>query len=108
MNFKVSEKVVCVDTSKPNRANKTGRINRLKLGRIYVIRDILVGPSYKNAGVRLVGMCAGFWMDGEEAGYSAYRFRKLDEIREENRAKAVRELEIHGTTGTRMVPNSAA
>ena len=86
--FNISDKVVCVDDS--NQTNPDiDKIDYVVKDAVYVIRgfDVL-------GGLHLTGMIAGYWIgevsnSGLEAGWKTCRFRKLEDIKEENRLKNV-------------------
>lgn len=85
--FKVSDKVICQD-------NSDGPIYmpgpRLELNQIYVISETTFFG--KIPAVKVTGRCPDFTEHGQkyETFYKASRFRKLDDIKEENRMKESR------------------
>jgi len=71
-NFKIGEKVVCIDdTNQNNHTLKT--IGFVKINEIYTIKGFS-----SEGGLLLEELSGGFWFDGEEAGFKITRFRKLD------------------------------
>ena len=89
MNFKVGEKVVCIDDSNPRRADLLIKIKR---NEIYTIREIYI--SQINGGEifnleEVIGEICPFW--GREIGYYSVRFRKLDYDFAENLLAEIKE-----------------
>jgi len=87
--FKVSDKVVCVDDSLHINHWMIPPPKWLCERKVYVIREIVSsgfefvdGAGYA---VRLVGVQGGIFSDGVEGCWTASRFRKLEEVREEHR-----------------------
>jgi len=75
-NFKVGQKVVCVDASptiNPTINTKRGVVFPIEK-EIYTIR----GFTRYNGGIYLEGLIHGFHHDGEEVGLKTRRFRPLD------------------------------
>jgi proteasome assembly chaperone (PAC2) family protein len=80
--FQINDKVVCVEKF-IGSGNTTGGYGGLpQVGTVYVIRSFS-----SQGGPRLVGLCAGYWWDGEEASWVLHKFRKLSDIKAENAAK---------------------
>lgn len=91
--MKPGDKVVCVnDVFRPvgERPNFT---ELPKKGRVYVIREVGV-DDYDEAGVWLVGIYGDFHPSGREYGFSANRFRLLDELRAESAARSERKAGV--------------
>lgn len=86
--FAVNDKAVCVDDS-PGRL--TG-IRALKAGALYVIEDVSDSMESSEQLVDVVGIYPRT-VNGRECGWCASRFRKLEDVREENRLR--REQEVH-------------
>lgn len=82
--FRVSDKVVCVNDSPRRNPRHAGNPSGLSKGSIYVIS----GFNYRGD-ILLVGHSTGLKCVGApgEVGWSHDRFRKLEEIKEENRSK---------------------
>lgn len=75
--FQINDKVVCVDDS-----GQFDDWDAVRHGETYVVRGIS-----SQGGPYLVGLCAGYWYDGEEVSFASIRFRKLTDIQAENAAK---------------------
>lgn len=86
--FQPSDKIVRVEPFKTPRSQFEELCADMpELDKIYVVREcVLMPPLAGDSGwsVRLVGVCAGFTLDGTERAYAAERFRKLDDIKAEN------------------------
>jgi len=78
--FKVSDKVVCVDDRRVHFQN-VAPDGYVQKGRVYVVR----GHSPVPGGIQVVGLRIIDSLSGEELGFVNERFRKLEEVREENR-----------------------
>jgi hypothetical protein len=80
--FEIGDKVVCVDDAVQSNPSALIDGDRVKLGVLYVIRGFssLGGPL-------LVGLCGGFWSDGEEVSFKPSRFRKLSDMQAEARER---------------------
>jgi len=91
--FKVSDKVVCIE----DRGLDT-TISPIHTGTVYVVRGVHFTKRFHGGipvgtpGVYLVGLRGPIHSNGNEISYRAARFRKLDEIKEENRLKRVHTL----------------
>ena len=83
MSFKISEKVVCVDDQNWTKENKTPQGYPIK-GKVYVVRDTRI--NMRQLGLMLVGLVT-YGISGEEVGFRASRFRRLEEIQAENKLK---------------------
>jgi hypothetical protein len=87
MSFKISDKVVCVDdSSQDNPTVVIKATDKVVRGAIYVVRGFDNNQT-KEAGLLLAGMFGGRWADGDESGWRASRFRKLDELKAESEAR---------------------
>lgn len=83
--FNISDKVVCVDDSEPWIGWDSWN-EPLKRGRVYVIREVRTeGAKYGCLLVGIYGDVCPF--TNEEFGFLQHRFRKLEDIKEENRKK---------------------
>lgn len=92
--FKVSDKVVYVDDrALPHRLKFVPC--RPKLGVVYVVREIRFGNTKPLPACLLVGLHnpINSWT-GREQGFYSFRFRKLDELKEENRLKRQQEVTV--------------
>ncbi len=90
MNFNISDKVVCIDDTPGVRPYQYHYPNGfVKKGQVYCVESVL---EYRfTEGVLLslfiVG-CPRFWkVTGANIPWAARRFRKLEDIKEENRLK---------------------
>jgi hypothetical protein len=88
--FKVSDKVVCVDAS-PGMI--TGRIC-LAHGQVYVVEGCEPGFPSPHWKVYLVGIDLGLNQAGETIGFAHTRFRLLEEVQAENRARRTQETNV--------------
>lgn len=92
MNFQVSDKVVCVD-GVPGRGTIEGLYRfpggYLKQGGIYSVQNISERTDIDGDRIRvhLVGVPAIDVRDGEEVGWCPSRFRRLEDLRAEARAR---------------------
>lgn len=85
--FKVSDKVVCVVNSTFHPLWKGVTIDSGPT--VYVVRDVRVDSYTGLQTLLFVGVINSIHPDtGEELSYRAFRFRKLDDIKAENTAKA--------------------
>lgn len=86
--FKVSDKVVCVDAKWNPRVRFAKMSSMPVVGTVYVVRGSYLSPGDGEPSCRLVGIngniCKRF---GTEYGFKQHHFRKLEEIKEENRLK---------------------
>lgn len=82
--FKISDKVVCVDDRLRFAPRLTYPRGFVELGVVYVVRSV----DYRPRGqlVQIVGKPA-IGKRGSDIGYWSSRFRKLEDIKEENRKK---------------------
>ena len=81
--FNISDKVVCIDDS-----DQDDHGDSVILNIIYVIRGIRDYEEEDFIGLYLVGLNAGIdEEDGSERTFASERFRKLEDIKEENRLK---------------------
>jgi len=72
-NFKIREKVVCVDSDLKYNDTLSMQPHKIIKGEIYTIDYIdSVG------GLGLIEIFSGIYHDGEKAGFKPSRFRKLD------------------------------
>lgn len=83
--FQVNDKVVCVDDSNQVNSTVVGPRDHLVAGDVHCIRGFSIG-TYE-PGVLLVGVTAGRWRYGTEAGFKFSRFRKVSEVQSENRLR---------------------
>ena len=75
-NFKINDKIICIDDSLQDSIG-----DNIKNNILYVVRgDDGTGGPY------LVGICAGF-LNGVERGWNPSRFKTLEEIKKENKEK---------------------
>lgn len=81
MNFKISDKVVCVD----NRPCDLSRRGPLKKGTVYVVEDAWVCERHHWPLVCVVGDEAMFNELGYKCGWDPRRFRLLSDVQAENR-----------------------
>lgn len=84
--FKVSDKVICVDAS----PGCTTHLVTLALGQVYVIDGVWVSKNPRDIGaiaISVVGIHLGWQPSGLALGFRWQRFRKLDEVQAENRAR---------------------
>lgn len=87
--FKISDKVVCVD-DKFAKEDNAFYYSLPVAGVVYVVREVYWTTSHD---IPVVGICVtgvhGKPCDetGLESGFRAWRFRKLEDIKEENRKK---------------------
>lgn len=91
MSFNISDKVVCIYNFRKTEDNPHPPVK----GRIYVVRGIHQAQQLhlecrSGVGLKLVGLMAVIC--GQEVGFCACRFRKLDDIKSEN-ANRDRKLE---------------
>lgn len=93
MNFKINDKVVCVDDKPGTKPWKyefpSGRV---KKGVVYVVEDVKM-ILFKNGyfeRVFIVGCPAIRIRSGRNDGWQPWRFRRLEEIQAENRERAQR------------------
>lgn len=94
--FQISDKVVCVDDSE-STGKKLGQFifpnGYVKLGQVYDVRGSVPQAFYSGRGrnkidsVLITGVPAISVRSNTDVGFDPLRFRKLDEIREENRRK---------------------
>ena len=84
MNFKISDKVVCVDNSAP----KVDWDNVVTKGRVYVIRAAWLSSLGKPL-VLTVGDSDALNFHGLPMGWAASRFRLLSDVQAENRERAI-------------------
>lgn len=88
--YNISDKLVCVDDS-PIRNNKTGNkrapLGHVKKGTIYVVETVFPTEDDPFFSIGIVGKPIIWLPTGEFCGWSPLRFRKLEEIQEENREK---------------------
>lgn len=96
MSFYVGQKVACVNDSNQRNASLLTQGDAVVQGRVYVIRDALDAASIGNpfisgVAVRLFGVVGGFYPDGEEAVFWGTRFRPLDELKAESKARFYKE-----------------
>lgn len=93
MDFKISDKVVCVDDTlkdakDPNAFHVPNGF--IKKGELYVVAEILEVPARWRFNLRLVGMPAFYlYYDGSDWGYQFWRFRRLEELKEEAKLKMI-------------------
>lgn len=92
--FAVNDKVVCVDATNQLNSTVTGGDILVK-DAVYCVRDVRLEPDYCGAyGIRLVGITAGYWFDGEEAAWDVKRFRKVSEVGLPKRVSKKRKTEL--------------
>ena len=86
MSFQINDKVVCVDDS-PGKGNNRykGKPSGLEKGRVYVVREL--GQWKDISLVYITGISFGFTATGFEFGFRSSRFRKLQDIKAENKLK---------------------
>ena len=93
MSFRVGDKVVCVD-DKPCAIQARAGLRRSGevpvQGRVYVIRAVwrspesLPGVNPSGILLQFVGFPDQISIRGNLCGFTAWRFRKLDDIKQEN------------------------
>lgn len=97
MNFKVSDKVVCIETPAADFFGMFRRVGPVpEVGRVYVIDKII--HCAISTGLALVGSTSFFIPQDRECGYHHSLFRKLEEVQAENRAKNEQEAFIREAT----------
>lgn len=85
--FAVSDKVVCVDDS---RGETTGRKTLVK-GTVYVVESVWLTRRDQILVLEIVGIDLGVNEYGKRIAFRASRFRKLEDVREENRLRREQE-----------------
>lgn len=89
--FQIGDKVVCVDDRFPDSIE--GKFNALpQQDRVYVVRESYTSPKRGEPSVRLIGIVGTFcayW--GCEYGFRAYRFRKLEDLKNDARERQRKE-----------------
>jgi len=91
--MKAGDKVVCVDSKKtPGYHEHTYPNGYLVKGLVYVISAVeqRIYSDYKGLCLFIIGKPA-FWKNGSASPWPAFRFRKLDEMKEESRERYYRE-----------------
>lgn len=105
----ISDKVVCVDDVFPPwvASRFCGQLPRE--GELYVVRGYRIGRMADGRTplhIFIVGI-EGYpdSQSGEEVGFSPHRFRKLDDIKEENRLRQQRPHALKPTEANNMPAN---
>jgi hypothetical protein len=86
MNFKPSDKVVCVSAFNLNPGCLILEGSMPKANVVYVVRGFYTCPIVKNDALYLVGIKCNRHQIGLEFGWDNRGFRKLEDIQAENQA----------------------
>lgn len=91
----VNDKVVCIESVPKNELRKEHYIyhkgsDTIHVNKVYVINKIISYPHWGNIiGLGLVGHSCRCPQTGCEVGYDSRMFRKLDEVKEQNKNKQI-------------------
>lgn len=94
--FDVGEKVVCVNAEFQEWVKKLYS-DLPKQDQVYVVRDIVPGQQAdmsKSVAVLLIGLTGHINTHGIENGFSCHRFRRLEDIKRQNKAKKSKKNKI--------------
>lgn len=89
--MKTGDKVVCVDDNFGEDQEVLPEIfNEIPVkGQVYVIREVTTSAATMKPKLLLIGIVGKISRWGVEFGWMAWRFRKLDEMKEEARLRRV-------------------
>ncbi len=94
--FQVSDKVVCVNDQPRDLSVRHHYAMWPTQGTVYDVRGLVVGycQSGPATGLLLTGLHNPLCADGYEYAFHYDRFRKLDEVQAENRARQAQEASV--------------